>query len=174
MNAKTSLLTTPRLILKDYTAADKDAMVDLLMNREITKTFMIPDFDSREQAETYFDRLLGFYTTGKHIEYGVYLDGKLIGFFNDCGGDEDEIEVGYVIDPAYKGHGYATEVLTAAISELFRMGYRRVVASFFEENIASCRVMQKSGMHLLDRTEDLDYKGQTKHCIFYGIDNPEM
>lgn len=129
MNAKTPLLTTPRLILKDYTAADKDAMVDLLMNREITKTFMIPDFDSREQAETYFDRLLGFYTTG---------------------------------------------VLTAAISELFRMGYRRVVASFFEENIASCRVMQKSGMHLLDRTEDLEYKGQTKHCIFYGIDNPEM
>lgn len=45
------------------------------------------------------------------LEYGVYLDGKLIGFVNDCGIEDGEIEIGYVIHPGYPGHGYATEAL---------------------------------------------------------------
>ena len=44
-----------------------------------------------------------------HLEYGIYLNDMLIGFVNDCGIEADEIEIGYVIHPDYKGLGYATD-----------------------------------------------------------------
>lgn len=80
------------------------------------------------------------------------------------------IEVGYVISPEYKGNGYATEALKAAIDELFRMGYNHVTAVFFEENAASRRVMEKCGMHLLDMEDTEDYQGVTHRCLYCGID----
>ena len=43
-----------------------------------------------------------------------------------------------------------------------------VYAGAFAENPASLRVMQKAGMTLMDKTEDLEYRGKTHHCIFYA------
>lgn len=58
-----------------------------------------------------------------------------------------EAELGWVLDPAYAGHGYATE----AVSELLRvcfteLGLRRVVAHCFVCNSASWRLMERLGM----------------------------
>lgn len=50
------------------------------------------------------------------------------------------------------------------------MGYEHIIAGFFEENIASRRVMEKCGMHLLELEEDVKYQGIVHHCLYYGID----
>ena len=39
----------------------------------------------------------------------------------------------------------------------------------FEENPASCRVMAKSGMHLIEETEVIAYRGKDHRCIYYEI-----
>ena len=84
--------------------------------------------------------------------------------------EEDTIEVGYSLSPKYWNKGYATEALSCAIQELFRIGYNHVKAAHFIENKASGRVMQKAGMHLMDEVEDIQYRGSVHHCIYYQID----
>ena len=39
----------------------------------------------------------------------------------------------YVIDPAFKGRGFATEAVNAVINELHEMGFKKVVAGFLKE-----------------------------------------
>ena len=170
MLKKETELKTARLVMKPYEERDKDAMVDILCNEEIKKTFMIPDFETRLEAEKLFYKLMEFSRSDGHFEYGIYLNGKLIGFLNDCDIEGGEIEVGYVIHPDFKGKGYATEALAAAIEELFRMGYHRVTAGFFEENTPSRRVMEKCGMTKIDLEEDEEYRGKIHHCLYYGIE----
>ena len=170
MKKKKATLLTQRLVLKSYDDDDKDKMVALLCNEEIKKTFMIPDFENKEQAERLFERLKEFSRSEDHFEYGIYLEDVLIGFLNDCEIKDAKIEVGYVISPDYKGKGYATEALHAAIEELFRMGYEHVMAGCFEQNKASSRVMEKCGMHRLALEEDIEYQGICHHCLYYGID----
>ena len=114
-----------------------------------------------------FERLGEFSRSQTRFVYGVFLDGRLIGFWNDCGIEGSEIELGYVIHPDYWGQGYATEVLDAVIRELFRMGYTRVKAGHFVENPASGRVMEKCGMRKLEETIDITYRGAVHRCINY-------
>jgi RimJ/RimL family protein N-acetyltransferase len=58
-----------------------------------------------------------------------------------------QAELGWVLDPAYTGHGYATE----AVRELLRccfedLGVRRVTANCFLDNDTSWRLMERVGM----------------------------
>ncbi|GAB3758171.1 GNAT family N-acetyltransferase [Microlunatus parietis] len=62
-------------------------------------------------------------------------------------GRDSEAELGWVLDPAYSGRGYATE----AVSELLRICFtelhlRRVVAQCFARNESSWRLMERLGM----------------------------
>jgi RimJ/RimL family protein N-acetyltransferase len=58
-----------------------------------------------------------------------------------------EAELGWVLDPAHRGKGYATEI----VRELFRicfdeLGLRRVTANCFADNVVSWRLMERVGM----------------------------
>ena len=103
----------------------------------------------------------------EHLAYGIYADDRLIGFINDCGMENDTIEIGYVIHPDYQGKGYATEAVHMMIKELLKMGFRKVKAGYFEENEASRRVMEKCGMKQLSYTDEIEYRGITHKCLYY-------
>lgn len=170
MSKKRDIIETKRLVLRAYELCDEEQMVEILLNEDIKKTFMIPDFSDRNQAKELFGKLMEFSRSDQHFEYGVYLCDKLIGFVNDCGMDDATIEIGYVIHPDYQGNGYATEAVKNCIEELFIMGYNQVRAGFFEENQASKRVMEKCGMKKIDLEEDIEYQGKVHHCIYYNIE----
>jgi len=58
-----------------------------------------------------------------------------------------EAQLGYVFDPAYGGHGYATEAVTAVVGHAFdQLGVRRITAGCFADNLASVRILEKVGM----------------------------
>ncbi|MDG4809498.1 GNAT family N-acetyltransferase [Micromonospora sp. WMMD1120] len=58
-----------------------------------------------------------------------------------------EAELGYIFDPAYGGHGYATEAVTAMVAHGFdRLDIRRITAGCFADNLASVRILEKVGM----------------------------
>lgn len=155
--------------IKMLTTADEAAMLDLLTNDRIKQTYMLPDFAEKEDALPLFQRLLGRSQDDAHFVRGIYADGKLVGFLNDVEIENGSIELGYVIHPNHWGKGYATAALKAAISELFRLGCREVVTGAFSRNTASIRVMEKAGMTLQEKTEEINYRGQTHHCIYYSI-----
>ena len=58
-----------------------------------------------------------------------------------------EVEMGYVLLPAYRGRGYATEAAAALLEWAFgQPGVERVVLSIEPGNSASLRVAEKLGM----------------------------
>jgi RimJ/RimL family protein N-acetyltransferase len=60
--------------------------------------------------------------------------------------------VGWLIDPAYSGRGYATEAAAELLRICFEdLGLRRVVAGAFADNAASVRIMEKIGMRIESR-----------------------
>lgn len=170
MAKKSEKMQTNRLTLRSYEERDRQQVVKILYDEDIKKTYMIPDFDNQKQAEALFEKMMAFSRSDDHFVYGIYLDDTLIGFVNDCEIKDSAIELGYVVAPAYQGKGFATEAVRACIEELFRMGFQQVKAGFFEENIASCRVMQKCGMHKINFEEDITYKGILRHCLYYAIE----
>ena len=163
-------IKTNHLEIKPYGAEDRMAMVELLTNEEIKETFMIPDFSSEEQVINLFERLKLNSHSETIFERGIYLKDQLIGFVNEVERSEDHIELGYVIHPMHKSNGYASEMLRSVIEELFRQGHHKVVAGAFEENEASFKVMQKCGMKMLDKEEEISYRGVTHRCLYYGIE----
>ena len=168
---KKTRIKTERLVLKPYSEQDIGALIDLLTNPEVTSTFMVPEMASRSCAEELVRKLIVFSQPDdtKHLEYGIYLSEKLIGFINDCGTEDEEIEIGYVIHPQYQGHGYATEAVYAVITELREMGFRKIIAGYFSENTASLRVMEKCGMQKTTITDEEDYHGKRHICKYCEI-----
>lgn len=58
-----------------------------------------------------------------------------------------EAGIGYLIDPAHAGNGYATAIGRALLELAFgEIGVRRVTAGCFADNLASVRVLEKLGM----------------------------
>ena len=168
---KKDLIRTERLTLRPYTRDDLSELVCLITNAEITKTFMVPEFTSPEQAEELAAKLIGFSRKEDtaHLEYGICLNGKVIGFINDCGIEDEEIEIGYVVHPAHRGHGYAPEAVRAVIRELREMGFKKVTAGYFEGNTASLRVMEKCGMQSIAYTDEVEYRGEHHLCRYCEI-----
>ncbi len=166
---KNAIITTKRLTLHAISDYDRDGMLKLLTNDEIRKTYMIPDFKSREEELKMFDSFKRLSQDESRFVYGIFLADEIIGFMNDVDKSETEIEVGYVIHPTHHNKGYMTEVLSAAIQELFKLGFYVVKAGAFEENPASMRVMEKSGMTKTTEEELIEYRGKNHHCVYYEI-----
>jgi RimJ/RimL family protein N-acetyltransferase len=60
---------------------------------------------------------------------------------------DTEAEIGWALDPAYQGHGYATEAARELVRICFEdLGVRRITASAFADNDASLGVMERLGM----------------------------
>ena len=72
---------------------------------------MVPEMESQRCLEELVEKLISFsqIEDDKHLEYGIYLNGQIIGCVNDCGIRDDEIEIGYVVHPRFQGHGYAAD-----------------------------------------------------------------
>ena len=162
------MIKTERLVIKRMEESDQEAALDLLTNEIVKKTYMLPDFEKREDAVPLFRRILEFSQGDKRYVRGIYLNDHLIGSSNEVEVNGKSIELGYLIHPDFHGKGYMTEALIALIPDLFALGYEEVVCGAFEENPASLRVMQKAGMTLLDRTDEIEYRGKVHRCIYYS------
>ena len=167
------MIRTNRLVLKSLTENDVEAALDLLTNDIIKKTYMLPDFAQRSDALPLFRRIMTISQDSTRFLRGIYLNGYLIGYMNEVEKDDTFIELGYILHPDYHNQGYMSEALAAAFPSVFSMGFKQVICGAFEDNKASLRVMQKAGMKLLDRTDDIEYRGKVHRCIYYGIENEE-
>ena len=162
----TPIITTPRLTLRPFRKGDEADTTVIMRSDRVNPTYMLPDLDEAG-AKKLFARFVEMSAREDRFVAAVCLEDRVIGWLNDteiCG---DFMELGWVIHPDYWGKGYATEAVRAAVKALHGEGFRCVYAGAFTENPASLRVMQKAGMTLMDKTEDLEYRGKMHHCIFY-------
>ncbi len=155
--------------LRKIRDGDQEAFLDILTDKKVNKTYMLPDFAAKNDALPLFNRLQVLSNDGSRFVRCISCDGLAIGFLNDVEIKDGRIELGYVIHPQQHNKGYMTAALRLAIAQLFDMGYQEIVCGAFEGNDASIRVMQKSAMVPLPCSDTVEYRGQTHRCIYYAI-----
>lgn len=170
---RTMEIRTERLLLRPLTEQDAEDGLSLLLNEEVAKTYMLPEFTDRAEAEAMFGRLMRMSQSEDRVMYGIDREGRVIGWIHSVDVQDGCMEVGYAVNPVWKGLGYATEALGAVISEMFRMGVPCVTAGYFEGNEASRRVMEKCGMRASGRTEEIEYRGRVRRCVYMEIRREE-
>jgi RimJ/RimL family protein N-acetyltransferase len=159
---------TERLLLRPLTMADVDALVAY---RSIPDLCRYVPFKPQSREDV-VARIGGVFANhemtgeGQNLTLGVEvaatgeLAGDVILMYHSrlhAGG-----EVGWILNPRYGGHGYATE----AAREMLRLGFeqlglRRIVARIDERNVASARLAHRLGMRQEARlVENEFFKGE--------------
>jgi ribosomal-protein-alanine N-acetyltransferase len=99
----------------------------------------------------YLHYLATRYAAGSFYDWAIVLksSGRMIGTCGftafDC--PHDAAEIGYVLNPDYRGQGIAPEAVRAVLAFGFdKLALHRIEARFIEGNEASLRVMEKVGM----------------------------
>jgi RimJ/RimL family protein N-acetyltransferase len=162
-----AVLHTPRLRLQTLNDIDAERMMDLLTNEQISKTFMVPNFTEREQSRRVFEALKTLSQNPARFVYGIWLGDTLIGLLNDVEQTQEYVEIGFVIDPNYQNHWYATEAFSCALQALFALGFQCVKTGAFAENTASIRVMEKCEMTRLEEVTNIEYRGENHACVWF-------
>lgn len=100
------------------------------------------------------------------IDYLIFKNDRLIGSFHvhSIRPQDHQAEIGYALEKNEEGHGYASEALKLVETELFRLGFRRIMISCAPENSRSIRVAQRNGFRIVNQTESL--KGGRKTLQF--------
>ena len=150
-------LETERMVLRRFTAADVDHLVDLDSDPEVMRFLTGGRPTPREVIK--HDILPTFLRSYEPVSgLGVFAaiekdSGEFLGWFGfrpKDAGDPNEITLGYRLRQAVWGRGYATEGARALIRKGFtELGVQRVVATTYQDNLASRRVMEKAGLRLV-------------------------
>ncbi|MGI5150482.1 GNAT family N-acetyltransferase [Plantactinospora sp. CA-294935] len=150
-------LTTPRLVLREFTGADVDNLVALDADPEVMYFINGGRPTPREYVEqVVLPRWLRYYRESPGLGFWAVEErasGEFLGWFHLRPGEghpADEPELGYRLRRSAWGRGYATEGSRALIDKAFaEQGVRRVLAETMVVNTASRRVMEKSGLRLV-------------------------
>ncbi|MGH2584746.1 MAG: GNAT family N-acetyltransferase [Dehalococcoidia bacterium] len=150
-------LETERLVLRRFTTDDVDILVELDSDPDVMRYLTGGTPTPRAVIE---DDILPHWL--KHYErsdgFGFWAaiektSGDFLGWLHfrpPEGAGPGEVELGYRLRRAAWGQGYATEGSRALIRTGFtELGVRRVVASTYQDNLASRRVMEKAGLTLV-------------------------
>lgn len=145
-----SELQTDRLILRPFTEADMPAYRKMWGNPNVTKWLSSTATFGPETA----DRALAGWT--KHLDEHGYAPWAVIrktdnALMGHCGlqwlKEFELAEIMYAFDEPYWGDGYATESAIASVAYgLGALRMDKVMGMAFEDNIPSCRVLEKSGL----------------------------
>ncbi len=155
------------VFLRPILSEDRERMLDILTSPKVNRTYMLPDYEHREDAAPLFLRLMEMCRDDSKYVRAVATEEGLVGFLNHTDIQDREIELGYVIHPDFHGKGYMTQALQLAMDELFNLGYSEVITGAFSTNAASIRVMEKCGMERLEKTDEIEYRGVTHTCVYY-------
>jgi RimJ/RimL family protein N-acetyltransferase len=150
-------LETDRLILRRFTADDVDNLVELDSDPDVMHFITGGRPTPRHEIERdLLPTLLDYYA--RFAGYGFWAaiekaTGRFVGWFHFRpvgAAHPDEVELGYRLRKSAWGKGYATEGSRALIHKGFaELGVVRVVAFTMVVNVASRRVMEKSGLRFV-------------------------
>ncbi|MFG2772391.1 GNAT family N-acetyltransferase [Streptomyces sp. NPDC048350] len=150
-------LETDRLVLRAFTAADIDHLLALDNDPEVMRFINGGRPTSREVIETRtLPRLLHDYPCWRARGYWAAQEkhtGTFLGWFEFRPLEEDSpavVELGYRLNQAAWGRGYATEGSQALVRKGFTdLEVERVTANTMAVNTRSRRVMEKSGLSFI-------------------------
>jgi RimJ/RimL family protein N-acetyltransferase len=164
----TPTLRTARLRLRPLTSADADSVFALHSSAYVLRYWDAPPWTERAQAERFIEACgrMAEEGSGARMAMDRVSDEAFIGW---CGltrwnRDYRSASLGYCLDDAAWGHGYATEAGGALLQWAFDMlDLNRVQAETDTRNAASARVLEKI------LREDCIGNGEVSDSWVYGL-----
>ena len=162
---------TGRLILRKARTGDAEDIFAYSKDPEVARHVLWSAHRSLGDSRAYIRYLHSQYREGQPGSYVIVRkpEGRVIGTagWMEFNPDHRWAEVGYSLARDCWNQGYMTE----ALQELLRLSFtelelNRVIGRYELDNPASRRVMEKSGMAPLDKTEEIAYRGRTHRCRY--------
>lgn len=151
------IIETDRLLLRPLTPGDACDVFEWVGDPIVNRFMPYSLYESPEQVRAWIASL------GDKPEFGFVLKetGKLIGAGSvSFAQDMNAYELGYNLNRAYWGHGYATETSRAMLDWAYRrLGARDFIARHANDNVASGRVIQKCGFRFERYTQYARFDG---------------
>jgi RimJ/RimL family protein N-acetyltransferase len=169
-------LWTEQLILRRYTMEDAEPLYRRLGSDPAMYEYSgWNPYATLEMAQETVRRFIESYDDEHSYSWVMDVDDVLAGTIGaydykcDPAGKSDQIEVGYSVVQAWQGRGLATAALTKVLEYLTENeGISCVTAWCAAENIASQRVLEKSGMHLVQTEKNgIATGGKTYDKLIY-------
>jgi [ribosomal protein S5]-alanine N-acetyltransferase len=171
----TPALHTARLRLRPFTDADADVLFALHSSAYVLRYWDAPPWSERARAERFIAacRQMSDEGTGARLALDRFSDGAFIGWCSLTGWNPDyrSASLGYCLDDAARGHGYATEAARALLQWAFdTLDLNRVQAETDTRNGASARVLEKLGF-VREGTlrEDCVVNGEVSDSWVFGL-----
>ena len=138
-------------MLRRMYRTDADDMYEYSRLPMVTQYLTWDPHPDRRYTARYLSYLNARYAEGTFYDWGVVLrsERKLIGTcgFTRFSEENNSAECGYVLNPAYWGHGFAPEALTEVMRfGFYTLGLHRIECRYMIGNDNSRRVMEKVGM----------------------------
>jgi len=171
----TPTLHTARLRLRPFTDADAEALFGLQSNAEVLRYWDSPPWTERARADRFIAvcREMEQEGTGARLAVDLASDGAFIGWCTLARWNPDHrsASMGYCLEQAAWGHGYAAEAARAVLQWAFdTLDLNRVQAEADTRNAASARVLEKLGF-VREGTlrEDCVVNGDVSDSWVYGL-----
>jgi RimJ/RimL family protein N-acetyltransferase len=163
-------LASERIVLREWQAGEVDVMHRWLGNSKVTR-FLSWGSANRADTASHLAKTLAGQRAAFRKEYFLAIElkatGRIIGDTGFSWVEESVAEIGYFLEPAYWGNGFATEAASMVVALAFDLGAQRVVADCDARNTASERVMQSLGMS--------PQKSTNPNRLSYGLtQNPDI
>lgn len=166
------IIETERLILREFTINDVEAVYEFNSNIELHKYTGDEIIESRERAKEIIKDI--WFKDYEKYGYGRWAvifkpENKIIGFAGlKYLPKIKETDIGYRFLPKYWGKGIATEVSKEIIKYGFNeLKLEKIIGIAMPENIGSWKVLEKIGLTLYKVD---DYDGDGKDYNWYKID----
>ena len=175
MSLPTPTLHTARLRLRPFTGADADQLFALHSSAHVLRYWDAPPWSDRARADRFIAacRQMAEDGSGARLALERASDGAFVGWcaLSRWNPDHRSAAIGYVLDEAAWGQGYATEAARAVLQWAFdRLDLNRVQAETDTRNVASARVLEKLGF-VREGTlrEDCVVNGDVSDSWVYGL-----
>lgn len=136
-------IETERLLLRPLTQADAPDVFEWVGDPVVNRYMPYPLYQNVGQVEAWIRQI-----RPEDCEFGFVLKstGKMIGAGSIGLNDDQKYELGYNINRAYWGQGYATEAAKGMIRWAYeQLGAREFAAAHVTANAASGNVLRKCG-----------------------------
>lgn len=176
-------LTTDRLHLRAYRESDAQALLPIYSREDVAR-FLLCEPWSAEEAQTEIAKRIpktGLDTESRALSLVIETKEGLDGIEGSIvigdvsiwltGESSEKAEMGWVLNPAASGHGFASEAATAMLNLAFdHYGLLRVVAQMDARNTTSAKMAARIGMrqeaHL---RQDWWSKGEWTDTLVFGM-----
>ncbi|MEM9133436.1 MAG: GNAT family N-acetyltransferase [Actinomycetota bacterium] len=180
MTSELPAIDSARLRLEPLRPDEVDALFAIARNPASIEDYQLAA-TVRADVEAWVAPLL----TGEELGWTIRSGERIIGLValepaaddgeeDGGGGKGPSAEIGYFVDAAEAGQGFASEATAAVTRWALETGrFRRLTAGVTVRNVASRRVLEKAGYrHTHTSARDWEWKGELLDSAYYVIESP--